>query len=131
MVFGEGEMVGVKDTGGLICYGQVVRRNGTSYTIRLGGSTSTFLANEEDISPIVEGKRIGLKEKFFQEKLPTVKSLSGKELSGLDALSGARIQNRSKNKYDIQRRTRNCGDTAAFLKENLPGKFGKDAECQP
>lgn len=83
MVFGEGEMVGVKDTGGLICYGQVVRRNGTSYTIRLGGSTSTFLANEEDISPIVEGET-----NWPERKILSRKTAQGKEL-GRQGIVGA------------------------------------------
>jgi hypothetical protein len=59
MPFSAGEHVAVRDDQGRAVYGQVVKRNGTVYTIRLGGANSTFEAPEHRIGPIMEGRTVG------------------------------------------------------------------------
>jgi hypothetical protein len=59
MPFNAGEHVGVTDRQGRVTYGQVVKRTGTTYTIRLGGSDSTFEAQEADIRAIIPGRTVG------------------------------------------------------------------------
>ena len=60
MPFNAGEYVGVEDKLRRVTYGQVVKKNGAIYTIRVGGTNNTFEAPEDRIQPIMVDRTVGV-----------------------------------------------------------------------